>query len=88
MMSSTWTVVAQVDFAGCGQVQADNVVHVDGRRGRGTTVGGRDEAPVVGGQPQNQVGGRQVSEHLPVREEEVQPIDVLLRQRRRRSFFS
>ena len=78
----------QVDFAGGGQVEADDVVHVDGRRGRGTAMGGRDEASVVGGQPQNQVGGRQVGEHLPVREEEVQPIDVLLRQRRRRGFFS
>ena len=78
----------QVDFAGGGQVEADDVVHVNGRRGRGAAVGGRDEASVVGRQPQNQVGGRQVGEHLPVREEEVQPIDVLLRQRRRRSFFS
>ena len=78
----------QVDFAGGGQVEADDVVHVDGCRGRGTAVGGRDEASVVGGQPQNKVGGRQIGEHLPVREEEVQPIDVLLRQRRRRGFFS
>ena len=78
----------QVDFAGGGQVEADDVVHVNGRRGRGAAVGGRDEASVVGGKPQNEVGGRQVGEHLPVREEEVQPIDVLLRQRRRRGFFS
>ena len=78
----------QIDFAGGGQVQADDVVHVDGRGGRGAAVGGGNEATVVGWQPQNQVGGRQVSEHLPVREEEVQPIDVLLRQRRRRGFFS
>ena len=78
----------QVDLAGGGQVQADDVVHVNGRGGRWAAVGGGDEASVVRGQPQDQVGGRQVGEHLPVREEEVQPIDVLLRQRRRRSFFS
>ena len=70
------------------QVQADDVVDVDGRGRGGAAVVGGDESAVVCGQPQNQVGCRQVGEHLPVREEEVQPIDVLLRQRRRRSFFS
>ena len=78
----------QVDLAGGGQVQADDVVDVNGRRGRGAAVVGGDKSAVVGGQPQNEVGGCQVSEHLPVRKQQVQPINVLLRQRCRRGFFS
>ena len=45
--------------------------------------GGGDEPAVVCGQPQDQVGGREVSEHLPVGSEQVQPIGVLFRQRGR-----
>ena len=78
----------QVDFAGGGQVQADDVVDVDGRGRGGAAVVGGDESAVVCGQPQNQVSGRQVGQHLPVRKEQVQPINIRLRQRCRRGFFS
>ena len=73
----------QVDFTGGGQVQTDDVVDVDGGGGCGAAVGGGDEPAVVCGQPQDQVGGREVGEHLPVGSEQVQPIGVLFRQRGR-----
>ena len=78
----------QVDFAGGGQSQADDVVEVDGRGGRGAAVGGGDEAAVVRRQPQDEVGGCEVGEHLPIGSKQVQPIEVFLRQRCRRGFFS
>ena len=73
---------AQFDLPRGGQVQADDVVDVDGRGGRGTAVRCGDEAPVVRGQPQDQVGRGQIGQHLPIREEQVEPIDVLVGQRR------
>ena len=78
----------QVDFAGGGQSQADDVVEVDGGGGRRAAVGGGDEAAVVRRQPQDEVGGCEVGEHLPIGSKQVQPIEVLLRQRCRRGFFS
>ena len=78
----------QVDFAGGGQSQADDVVEVDGRGGRGAAVGGGDEAAVVRRQPQDEVGGCEVGEHLPIGSKQVQPIEVFFRQRCRRGFFS
>ena len=56
---------------------ADHVVLVRGRAGVGPHLGDRDVAgAVAGGDPQHQVGEGEVGEQLPLRDQQMQPLEV------------
>src|SRR5690606_1982969 len=59
-----------------GRERPDDVVVVHGRTGRRATLRDGDEVAVRRGEPQHEVGEREVGDHLPVPHEQVQPLVV------------